>query len=109
MRNPTVHRDICGTENGYRKHGKRKEEPCQPCRAAWSIRCQKYNPARTTLDITEFITELEHLTGLGQGTDYILKAVGYAGREKQLRDRLQKHGRVDLFHRVCSEEYWLAA
>lgn len=109
MRNPTVHRDICGTENGYRHHSRRTEEVCDPCKKAWSVRCKKYTPQRATLSAPEVINEIEHLLSLSQGTAYILRAVNYAGRERQLRDRLQKHGRLDLYHRTVSEEYWAAA
>jgi hypothetical protein len=104
----------CGTRSAYRRHRAKGETACKPCitaNTAYSAneRLKKGIPPRATLTTETLITEIEHLTGLGQGTDYILKAIGYVGREKQLRDRLQKHKRVDLFYKVCSEEYWLAA
>lgn len=108
MRNPTVHRDICGTENGYRHHTKRTEHTCQPCRTAWNNRCKQYTPEPSP-KIAEIIAELEWMLSLNQGTHYILKAINYVGREQQLRDRLGKHGRLDLYHRVVSGEYMAAA
>lgn len=109
MRNPTVHRDICGTENGYRHHSKRTEEVCQPCKTAWTERCKKYTPSRKTLSFDELAAELEHLLALGQGAHYILKAINYAGREHSLRSRLYAHGRLDLYNRIITEEYMAAA
>lgn len=108
MRNPAVYRDICGTENGYRHHSKRTEATCQPCRTAWNNRCKQYLPEPPP-KIAEIIHEVEWMLSLNQGTHYILTAIGYEGREKSLQARLQKHGRLDLYHRVISGEYTAAA
>jgi len=110
MKNPTVYRDICGTENGYRHHSKRTEVTCQPCKTAWTDRCRKYTKTGTgkpTID--EVIVEIEHMLGIGQGSGYILKVIGYTGREEQLRSRLQKWGRLDVYRRLCMMEYEAAA
>jgi len=108
MKNPTVNRDICGTENGYRHHTKRVEITCQPCRTAWNDRCKKYLP-QPSPKIDEVIAEIEWMRSLGQGSGYILKAIGYTGREESLRARLQKWGRLDVYHNLIGEEYWAAA
>jgi 5-methylcytosine-specific restriction endonuclease McrA len=40
-----VTRDICGSEGGYRKHRRMKEEKCQPCKDAHNVhRRATYNP-----------------------------------------------------------------
>jgi hypothetical protein len=105
MRNPTVYRDICGTELGYRTHTKRVEERCQPCKEAWTIRCRKYTkPAPTLPTVDEIVAEIEWMLSLNQGSGYILKAIGYTGREDSLRSRLQKWGRMDVYRRLCMME-----
>jgi hypothetical protein len=103
MKNPTVYRDVCGTELGYRHHSKRTEVTCQPCRTAWNERCKKYTP-QPSPKIAEVIAEIEWMLSLNQGSGYILKAIGYAGREEQLRSRLQKWGRMDVYRRLCMME-----
>jgi hypothetical protein len=105
MKNPTVNRDICGTPAGYRAHTKRVEERCQPCKEAWTIRCRKYTKTAPTLPTAaEVIAEIEWMLSLNQGSGYILKAIGYTGREEQLRSRLQKWGRMDVYRRLCMME-----
>jgi len=110
MKNPTVHRDICGTPAGYRAHTKRVEERCQPCKEAWTVRCRKYTkPTPTLPTAAEVIAEIEWMLSLNQGSGYILKAIGYTGREDSLRARLQKWGRLDVYHRLIGDDYWAAA
>lgn len=104
----------CGTPAAWRRHRKQGETACEPCATAYreydtANRRNKGTGPRPGGALPELIDELEHLTGLGQGTDYILRAINYTGRERQLRDRLSKHGRLDLYHRAISEEYWAAA
>jgi len=108
MKNPTVRREVCGTPAGYRAHRKRDEDRCQPCLTAWNDRCEKYRPEPTP-KINEVIAEIEWMLSLNQGSGYILKAIGYTGREDSLRARLQKWGRLDLYRRLCMMEYEAAA
>jgi 5-methylcytosine-specific restriction endonuclease McrA len=45
---PSVIRDICGTDSGYRKHRRMDEERCQPCKDAHNIvRKNTYNPDKS--------------------------------------------------------------
>lgn len=103
MKNPTIHRDTCGTEKGYRAHQRNKEERCQPCRTAWNNRCKKYTPEPPP-KAAEVIEEIEWLLKAHQGTHYILKAIGYTGREHSLKSRLEKHRRPDLARRLLNME-----
>ena len=110
MKNPTVHRDICGTPAGYRAHTKRVEERCQPCKEAWTIRCRQYTkPTPTLPTAAEVIAEIEWMLSLNQGSGYILKAIDYTGRENRLRDRLSRTGRIDLYNRLLGIDYQDAA
>jgi len=95
MKNPTVTRDICGTENGYRHHGKNNEDRCQPCKSAWTERCKKYAPEPKPT-AKEVASEVDWLLSLNQGHHYIITALGYAGREHALKSRLLRGGRPDL-------------
>jgi hypothetical protein len=102
MSNPTIVRDICGTKQGFVKHKTLRENKCAPCRAAYSA-----SPRR--MNVTELVAEIEHMLSLHQGAAYILRAIEYTGREKQLRDRLYDNGRLDLYEQVITPEYLAAA
>ena len=101
--NPTTRRDTCGTVQGYRAHQRNHEVRCTPCRTVWNERCKKYRPEpRPTSQV--LIEEIEWLLKAHQGSHYILKAVGYTGRENTLRSRLEKHHRADLARRLLNME-----
>lgn len=36
----------CGTPAAYRRHKRRGEDPCDPCKAAWSAKQHEYYEAR---------------------------------------------------------------
>lgn len=95
MKNPPVIRDICGTNTGYRRHGKHNEERCQPCKNAWTERCKKYAPEAGP-SAEEVAAEIDWLLSLNQGHHYTIRAVGYLGREVSLKSRLLRAGRPDL-------------
>jgi len=103
MKNPTVYRETCGTAAGYRAHTHRGEERCEPCKKAWTKNCDKYRRP-TTPNSQVLIEEIEWLLKAHQGSHYILKAVGYTGREGTLRSRLEKHNRADLARRLLRME-----
>lgn len=94
---PTVHRDTCGTEQGYRAHTKRGETRCQPCKTAWATRCRKYKPRQTAHpNANEVAAEIHHMLKLNQGHGYILTAIGYQGRLSALEKRMRDNGHKDL-------------
>ena len=103
MKNPTVARDICGTERGYRWHTKYNEERCQPCKAAWTERCKKYAPEYGPSS-KEVAAEIDWLLSLNQGQHYTIKAIGYVGREVSLKSRLLRAGRPDLATKLAIME-----
>lgn len=103
MKAPAVHRDTCGTPAGYRAHTHRGEERCEPCKKAWTKNCEQYRRASTPRTQI-LIEEIEWLLKAHQGQHYILKAVGYVGRESTLRGRLEKHNRADLARRLLNME-----
>lgn len=103
MKVATIHRDTCGTPAGYRAHTKHNEERCEPCKKAWTERCKQYRP-QTRPSAQVLIEEIEWLLKAHQGQHYILKAIGYAGRESSLKSRLEKNHRTDLVHRLLNME-----
>lgn len=46
----TQARDLCGTWQGYNRHQQMKEEPCESCRAAFSVRRRQHRKTSTTAD-----------------------------------------------------------
>jgi len=106
--NPTIIRPICGTDAGYRAHTKRVEERCQPCKTAWTERCKKYTH-RTKMTAQEIAEEIEWLLSLNQGEHYILRAIGYQGRERSLEARLRDHGLQDVARRLLFPDLDAAA
>lgn len=115
----TITREICGTHRGYYKHRKNGEPRCQPCKDAYAIHQQDYRTDRANgvvrtvrtqvradgvrqprISTPEIVAEIRHLMSLGQGHAYILRAVGYAGREAVLKNRLQRPGYGDVYNEL---------
>ena len=97
----------CGTPAAWRRHRAHGETPCDACTIAIRAhdtkrRANKQGPPRPTTHIStpELITELTFLINAGEGTARILEATGYTGREKALRDRLNKTQHKHLIPRI---------
>ena len=103
MKNETVERDTCGTWPGYRKHIRMNELTCPDCRAAATLHDNERRGTTPMLTANDLILEIEHLLSLNQGHGYILKAIGYTGKEKTLAKRLRANGRTDLMDRLTPE------
>jgi hypothetical protein len=101
----TVTPQPCGTRAAYKRHYAHGEAPCDPCIQANRDVTNERNRAngiqnRTTID--DLIEDIVFLLNCGEGEHAILKATGYLARPTSLRDRLQRHGRVDLYNRITN-------
>jgi len=101
----------CGTRAAYKRHYKNGEPPCDPCvqanRDATNER-NRANGTKTRTTIDDLIEDITFLLNCGEGEHAILKATGYTTHPHSLRDRLQRHGRLDLYNRITNH-YELAA
>jgi hypothetical protein len=100
----TVHRDTCGTPQGYWQHEKRKEHPCDPCKADRLHRRNARKGTTPKLTIEEVVTEIQWMLKLNQGSGYIIHALGYTGRETSLATRLQRNGHHALSSQLFNME-----
>jgi len=99
----------CGTPAAYKRHYKNGETPCEPCHTAHlkadeQYRRRKGMKATNHTPIQDLIDEILFLLHCGEGEHAILKATGYQTRPGSLRDRLQRHGRTDLYNRITNYE-----
>lgn len=94
----------CGTPAAYKRHKKRGEPTCGPCKEANRKESTKYRKRATaprngsTLD--DLLAEIRFLLNAGEGEHRILVATGYVGRAKTLRCRLTKAGHHDLSNQI---------
>ena len=94
----------CGTPAAYKRHKRRGEPACDPCRDAnreESSR-QRKQPTQPRSESTtpHLIAEIRFLINAGEGEHRILQATGYEGRAKSLRCRLTKAGHHNLAQAV---------
>jgi 5-methylcytosine-specific restriction endonuclease McrA len=59
MKNPSIIREICGSEPGYRKHRRMDEEICQECRSAHNVHRREFhskNPSKNAEYVKRYKT-----------------------------------------------------
>lgn len=99
MKAPSVTREGCGTQAGYQKHRRMREEQCQPCKDAEAADSRARRAARPKPedrpDVAELAAEIDWQLSCGQGWGTAMKAVGYTNQNTLAR-RLQRGGRSDL-------------
>lgn len=75
---------------------------CTPCRESRNAeqreRRRAAAPQGPPPGSDELIEEIRFMMSLRQGHAYILRAVGYTGREAALKNRLQRHGCLDVYN-----------
>lgn len=106
--NPPVTRPICGTVQGHSRHKKLGEQRCAPCKAAAATEQRKQRagiykpkPAEAAQYVAE---EIRHMLALNQGHGYIIRAVGYQGREHSLERLLHRYGQRNLYARLMGDQ-----
>jgi len=103
---PPTDTGACGTPKGMRRHYRKDETACPPCRAA-DVQRKRNDRLKTNgeprMTGAEIAAEIEFFLRCGEGTHAILTALGYAKNPHGLRQRLSYHKRQDLNQALFGE------
>lgn len=94
----------CGEYAGLRRHERRGETPCEPCKQGRrerdnARRRAKGIPSREeTVRASVLIEEIEFLIQCGEGEHRILQATGL--KQATIERQLDRHKRRDLYHAI---------